>query len=945
MKRFPEDFLLRDGVWHPLVEDPIAYSDGDAPEAYLRQTLEGAADLSSCSRELQLAIRDWPSEYHLSPLRANILRPLGIGKDARVLELGCGCGAVTRYLGESAGRVVAVEGSPVRARLARMRCRELDNVEVVACNFDDMDPKGPFDIVTLIGVLEYAGMYWRRAGDPFEGALRFARGLLAPDGVLVVAIENRLGMKYFSGCTEDHLGKPFSGIEGYPAPGGPRTFGRRELVELAERCGLPETELLLPFPDYKLPSSFLNARFASARECREYNLVDWCGEPFRDYTREREHHFSDQLALCSAADAGLLPEFSNSFLLLAAAKPIGADSPVRRPDFVAQRFNLLRSPEFRTVTTLAVKNGAPVLSKARAGDHPPLPDSPVTLSAEQGIPFIPGGRSLFLEMLRAARRDDGGEELVRLVARWVAYLRGRALPGTELLPPDHIDCQPGNLILDPSGALRYIDDEWRWHDPVPMDWVLYRGLFDFWHRCRQWVVRFLPQPDPVLGDFIGWALPASGASIGGERLEELANMEKALQSAIFPFRRPAAPLSEEEASVARVEELFGAGELLPALTLAGDIAKRHPRNATNWNNLGVILNRLEKTDEARECLRIALSLDPGLADASANLEAMGEGAPATKEAAPGSDGFRVVAIVAAYNEGDVIRHAIGDLIAQGIEVYLIDNCSTDDTVAQASAWLGKGLIRIERFPDDAGYPAELRHRYAWKEILRRKEEVAATLRADWFIHHDADEFRESPWPGLTLKEAIRVADAMGYNALQFAVFNFKPVDDGFVPGTDVREHMKHYLPLPEHASHAQVKAWKNLGVRPEIVESGGHDILFEGRRIFPTRFLLRHYPVRGQRHGEKKVFEDRKRRFSPAEREHGWHRQYDHIEDRGHDFLCDPAGLHLYDPDAARLQILSYQTFSLSEKVLGEETVGRLVREGWYDRRALRVEREILKIW
>ena len=403
-------------------------------------------------------------------------------------------------------------------------------------------------------------------------------------------------------------------------------------------------------------------------------------------------------------------------------------------------------------------------------------------------------------------------------------------------------------------------------------------------------------------------------------------MEIALHGAVSPFRpvdyhgllkqrggASAGPEQaagvEEAAQVARVEELFGTGRSPPGAD-PGRRARRKniPNNATNWNNLGVILNDMGKTGEAKDCFRIAVSLDAGFGEAMDNLKSVEEDGEGEGR---GEDAFRVIAIVAVHNEGDVIRHSIGDLIRQGVEVYLIDNCSTDNTVEEASVWLDKGLIHIERFPDDAGYPKELRHQYAWKEILKRKEELAATLRADWFIHHDADEFRESPWPGLTLKEGIRVADSMGYNALQFAVFNFKPTDDSFPPGADVREHLKYYLPLPEHASHAQVKAWKNLGSRPAIAESGGHDIRFEGRRIFPTRFLLRHYPVRSQRHGVKKVFEDRKGRFSGTEREHGWHTQYDHIETRDHDFLCDPGTLHLYDGNIARLQILSYQAFSI----------------------------------
>lgn len=52
---------------------------------------------------------------------------------------------------------------------------------------------------------------------------------LAPGGRIVIAIENKYGLKYFAGCKEDHLGTYFSGIENYEAGGGVRTFSRKGL--------------------------------------------------------------------------------------------------------------------------------------------------------------------------------------------------------------------------------------------------------------------------------------------------------------------------------------------------------------------------------------------------------------------------------------------------------------------------------------------------------------------------------------------------------------------------------------------------------------------------------------------------------------------------------------------------------------------------------------------
>lgn len=151
--------------------------------------------------------------------------------------------------------------------------------------------------------------------------------------------------------------------------------------------------------------------------------------------------------------------------------------------------------------------------------------------------------------------------------------------------------------------------------------------------------------------------------------------------------------------------------------------------------------------------------------------------------------FRVIALISAYNEADVISPVIEHLVENGVDVYLLDNCSTDETVEEARRWLGRGLVGIETFPT----PGDERHRlaagrYDWTAILLRKEELARTLEADWFLHHDADEFRESPLDSLTLGDAIRFVDSLDYNCIDFRIFDFPPVDDGFRLGMNPKTH-------------------------------------------------------------------------------------------------------------------------------------------------------------
>ena len=61
-----------------------------------------------------------------------------------------------------------------------------------------------YDYITLIGVFEYGESYIQ-SENPYVDFLKIISRHLKPDGKIILAIENRLGLKYWAGCTEDHF--------------------------------------------------------------------------------------------------------------------------------------------------------------------------------------------------------------------------------------------------------------------------------------------------------------------------------------------------------------------------------------------------------------------------------------------------------------------------------------------------------------------------------------------------------------------------------------------------------------------------------------------------------------------------------------------------------------------------------------------------------------------
>ena len=110
-------------------------------------------------------------------------------------------------------------------------------------NFNRLElPPKEYDYVFLVGVAEYARRFSPASAsdrDAVVDLLKRIRQSLAPGGRVLVAIENRTGMKYLHGAHEDHYSLRFVGIDDYADSAGIRTYTRREWRSIAARAVSP----------------------------------------------------------------------------------------------------------------------------------------------------------------------------------------------------------------------------------------------------------------------------------------------------------------------------------------------------------------------------------------------------------------------------------------------------------------------------------------------------------------------------------------------------------------------------------------------------------------------------------------------------------------------------------------------------------------------------------
>lgn len=446
--------------------------------------------------------KSWPVLYHFSHIRENIISWLPFTGEENVLEIGSGCGAVTGALCKKAKKVTCIELSKKRSQINAWRHKKFGNLTILMGNFQEIERSltEKYDYITLIGVFEY-GENYIASDTPFVDFLETVAAHLKPGGKIVLAIENRFGLKYWAGCTEDHFGTLFEGLEGYPTTKGVKTFTKKELSAILEKAGGLKASWYYPFPDYKLPMTIYSDRRLPLKG--EMNRTE------TNFDRLRLQLFQESPVYDSLLANDLFPEFCNSFLLL-----IGKEES--RPQTVYVKFSNERDRRFSLRTEICETGKyarfvrkVPETGEAEAHirNLENIERELTSLYEKEGMELNycklekEGARLEYLEGTTLEERLDSlleQGELQKLEDLFFFYLgKIRNIHSRDVFRKtqeftkvfgdaalegglrcggiSNIDVVPANILIQQERVV-ILDYEWTFRFPVPCNYILYRMI-------------------------------------------------------------------------------------------------------------------------------------------------------------------------------------------------------------------------------------------------------------------------------------------------------------------------------------------------------------------------------------------------------------------------------------------------------------------------------------
>ena len=426
--------------------------------------------------------------YFLSPLRHDLFKWYPFKEDGSLLEIGASYGQLTSLFTSKVDHVVAVEDRKIKCDIISKRA---ENATVLLSDFNDLQLDEKFDYIVLCNIFEYAKSFYD-SENPYVDYLNYLKGFLKEDGVILMALSNRLGLKYFAGFKEEHTSQYFTGIEGYKNIDYVQTFSKPEITNIIENAGFSNYKFFYVYPDHVFTEVITTDKLINKMPFNGIN----------EYADERILFFDEIRLNLTLSQDNMSQYFANSFLI-----------EIRSSDmnYLTDKINYIkagsqRKEEFQIFTTIwddGKVSKSPGSPKANAHVKRMFDECKGTMGKIRCLDAEMKGDTLYYDflnehsyesMIMEALIDDDKDKFFKLLEDFYDALFYGSFESDEYANEEflsvfkdksdikfhchektYLDLNLGNIFMI-NGEFICVDYEWIFDFKIPLEYIFFRTI-------------------------------------------------------------------------------------------------------------------------------------------------------------------------------------------------------------------------------------------------------------------------------------------------------------------------------------------------------------------------------------------------------------------------------------------------------------------------------------
>lgn len=383
-----------------------------------------------------------------SEMRTNIIKWYPFEPNKKILEIGANYGEITQELVKITPEVTSIEFTKEKIECIQKRIKE--NIKLILCeNLKQLNLPEKYDYIIIIGTGEYA----KKLGfKNLKEMLEWSYMQLSEDGKMLVAIDNKFGVKYLAGSTRNNKEVPFANYKNYIEKDY-KMYGKTELENMVKQ--FPKYKFYYPVPNYNLTNMIYTDEYLPKRS--RYNIY---------YREDEEILFNETDFMEYAIKNSKFDFFTNSYLI--------EISKTNTSDVWYVNFSNMRKKQYKIITKITSEKVTKEAYGEQGKEHIKNIQNNIEKLEQLGYTtcekFQDGkilskyiNKPTMDEYLAQLLEQDKKEEFIQELDKWYKQLK-----------EGFIDLVFQNVFYDGNEYIVF-DQEW-YEKNAPIEQIMYRSI-------------------------------------------------------------------------------------------------------------------------------------------------------------------------------------------------------------------------------------------------------------------------------------------------------------------------------------------------------------------------------------------------------------------------------------------------------------------------------------